>query len=124
MVRMLIDYGADVDECDPTTKSFPLHLICKGRDTDTIQWVAKILLDANAHSDYIDHQGKLPGKWGNFEIQELFRTKRKYSLKCRCAHVINSEKVSYADRLPKSLVTFVKRHGTGKSPIARPMWEW
>ena len=123
MARMLIEYGADVDEVDPTTKSFPLHLICNGRDVDAMQWTARTLLDANAHTDYIDPYENLPGQYtGYIEIEELLRNNQKLSLKCRCAHIINSEKVSYVGHLPKSLITFVKRHGTGKSRIVSSMW--
>ena len=75
----------------------------------------RILLDAGAHTDYIDKLGSLPGErsW-NFEVQELLRANRKFSLKYRCAHLINAHKVPYVNCLPKSLVTFVKRHGTGQ----------
>jgi hypothetical protein len=100
-----------VDEAHLITRSTPLHIICQTRNVDSSKSVIKLLLDANAHTDYTDICSRLPGDLTyQFEIQDLLRVNRKLSLKCRCAQLINSENVCYENSLSSHLIAFVRMH--------------
>ena len=116
MVRLLINYGADVDEVNAMRGSSPLHHVGDSQNAEAIRFVTQLLLDAGAHTDYIDRCESLPGEGCEMGVRELIRANQKYSLKCRCAHLINAHKVSYRNHLPESLIAFVGRHGTSYEP--------
>lgn len=121
MARLLINCGADVDEADPRTSSSPLHLVADIDDSADVQYAIRILLDANAHTDYVDNYGYLPGEnMRSAPSVQVLQANRKLSLKCRCAYLINANKLSYVNSLPTSLINFVQRHG----PRERPSYSW
>jgi hypothetical protein len=111
IVRLLIDYGADVNRADRRTKSTPLHLISRCYDVDVTKSVIRLLLDANAHTDCIDRNGRLPEDYTReFEIKEFMRANRKLSLKCQCAYLIILKNVCYMNYLPSNLIAFIRMH--------------
>jgi hypothetical protein len=102
-----------VDEVDLFSKSTPLHIISQtyNLNENLRRSVIELLLDANAHTDYINENGHLPEYYaGQAEIKELLRVNRKLSLKCRCAQLINSENVNYENSLSSRLIAFVRMH--------------
>jgi hypothetical protein len=111
-----------VDEVNSSSESTPLHIISQ---TDNVnenlrRSIIELLLDANAHTDYTDEYGHLPEYYGGqAEIKELLEVNRKLSLKCRCAQLINSENVNYANSLSSRLIAFVRMHGP-----RRQMYYW
>jgi hypothetical protein len=113
VVQLLIAYGADLDEAGPRTKSTPLHLLSSSEDIDNSRFFINLLLDANAHTDCIDKNGRLPEDCAaELEIKELLRVNRKLSLKCRCAQLIILKNVSYVNCLPSHLIAFIRMHDT------------
>ncbi len=100
-----------MDEAHLGMGSTPLHIISQAYNEDSSKSVIKLLLDANAHTDYTDIYSSLPeDRTYQLEIQELLRVNRKLSLKCRCAQLINSEKLCYENSLSSHLIAFVRRH--------------
>ncbi|CAF1131760.1 unnamed protein product [Adineta ricciae] len=84
IIRLLINARANVDELEPRTKSTPLHLIASSDDVDAAIATIRILLDANAHLDYVNYQGLRPEDVANnFEIKDYLRVNRQLSLKCQ-----------------------------------------
>ena len=74
MVRLLIDRGADVDEVDLRTGLTPLHLVSFDEGSDSRGLAIRILLDANAHTDYTDQYGRLLEEYAQeWEIRDLLR---------------------------------------------------
>ena len=111
IIRLLINAGANVDELEPRTKSTPLHLIASSHDVDAAVETIRILLDANAHLDYVDYQGLRPEDVAdNFEIRDYLRVNRQLSLKCQCAHLIAKNRICYKDALSARLIQFVHMH--------------
>ncbi|CAF3855504.1 unnamed protein product [Rotaria sp. Silwood1] len=112
VIRLLIDAGADVDQAHPRTKSTPLHMIADCVNADIARSIIELLFAADAHIDCIDYRNCRPeDRARTLEVKELLRTTQKLSLKCRCAHLINSTNMSYANYLSSRLVVFVRMHG-------------
>ncbi|CAF1133640.1 unnamed protein product [Adineta ricciae] len=111
IIGLLINAGANVDELEPRTKSTPLHLIASSDDVDAAVALIRILLDANAHLDYVNYQGLRPEDVAhNFEIKDYLRVNRQLSLKCQCAHLISKNRIRYKDNLSARLIQFVQMH--------------
>jgi len=111
MVQLLIQFGANVDEVDPILKATPLHLIARCDDVDHAQPLMRVLLDANAHSDYLDLNGRQPEDLTtNVELKDFLQVNRRLSLKCNCAHPIHSKKIYYGNYLSSNQIAFVKMH--------------
>lgn len=111
IIRLLIRCKANVDEVVPSTKSTPLHIIAECDDIDIARSVIMLLLEANAHTDFIDKYGRLPEDCAQIlEIKMCLRSNRKLSLKCRCAQLINLKNVYYENCLSSNLINFVEMH--------------
>lgn len=107
-----------MNEIHRDTKSTPLHLIARIYDMDVANTVIRLLLDANAHTDYTDYEGCTPEDCARtLEIKELLRNNRKLSLKCRCANLINLQNVPYENYLSSNLIAFVQMHNTNATYV-------
>ncbi|CAF0768149.1 unnamed protein product [Adineta ricciae] len=110
-IRVLIDSGVDVNEIVSSTKSTPLHLIAQCSNIDHARSVIRLLLEANAHLDYVNRNGlKAEQLACDWEIRDLLRINRKLSLKCQCAHLVNSRNLNYSHYLCPRLIKFVQMH--------------
>ncbi|CAF0928374.1 unnamed protein product [Adineta ricciae] len=94
-IRILIDSGVDVNEIVSSTKSAPLHLIAQCSNIDHVRSVIRLLLETNAHLDYVNRNGLQAEQVAyDWEIRDLLRVNRKLSLKCQCAHLVNSRNLN------------------------------
>ncbi|XP_014679678.1 PREDICTED: putative ankyrin repeat protein RF_0381 [Priapulus caudatus] len=112
----------------------PLHSFCRvmlackgdvyerGRE-GCVQIVHALLFNHGAHVDVVDAQGQTPyelWRWiyptrfrGNVESSDEIHGRMSaqyHSLKCHCARVIVRHSVAYENRLPPSLIEFVRAH--------------
>ncbi|CAF0983041.1 unnamed protein product [Adineta ricciae] len=114
IIRWLIYAGADVNETDSHSKTTLLHYVARSYNIGRERPIIQILLDADAHMDCVDAYGHLPEDYANDrEVREILRAHRKISLKCLCAHLIVSSKISYKHCLSPKLVHFVHIHSNG-----------
>ncbi|UJR11047.1 hypothetical protein I4U23_015231 [Adineta vaga] len=98
-LRVSIDSGVDVNEVILSAKSTLLHLIAR--------------CHTDAHIDCIDRNGSKPEDLALiWEIRMFLQENRKLSLKCQCAHLINTRNLSYRSHLSSALINFIRMHGT------------
>ncbi|XP_014673038.1 PREDICTED: 26S proteasome non-ATPase regulatory subunit 10-like [Priapulus caudatus] len=112
----------------------PLHSFCRvmlaGRDNagreggeGCVQIVHALLFNHGAHVDVVNARGETPYElWrriyptcfrGNVESSDEIHGRMSaqyHSLKCHCARVIVRPSVAYENRLPPSLIEFVRAH--------------
>ncbi|CAF1306550.1 unnamed protein product [Adineta ricciae] len=111
IIRWLIYAGADVNETDSHSKMTLLHYIVQPYNIDKARPILQILLDADAHIDCVNAYGRSPEDYvDDREVKEILRAHRKISLKCLCAHLIVSSKISYKHCRSPKLVHFVNIH--------------
>ncbi|XP_033346613.1 protein fem-1 homolog B [Bombus vosnesenskii] len=115
--KLLICCGADVNAMD-NERNTPLHIIVSYRepvsDFMTLHSIIMDLIEAGAHMDTVNSNGKTPYDAVATGVAEIIlRTQTKLSLKCMAAKVVNAYNLSYYGNVPRSLESFIELHGPG-----------
>ncbi|XP_043482021.1 protein fem-1 homolog B-like isoform X1 [Leptopilina heterotoma] len=114
---LLIQCGADVNAMDGE-RNTPLHVIVNYEkpisDFLTLHAIIMALIEAGAHMDTVNSQGKTPYDAATTGVAEIIlRTQTKLSLKCMAAKVVKTYNLSYCGTVPQSLESFIELHGSG-----------
>ena len=114
LAKLLIKCGAAVNVVDSENNS-PLHIIVRYAkpisDFLTLHNIIMILLNAGAHIDMCNKEGKTPTETSTTGVAEIIlRTQNRISLKCICARAVKKHKVVYKEQLPMLLEEFVDIH--------------
>ncbi|XP_017759150.1 PREDICTED: protein fem-1 homolog B [Eufriesea mexicana] len=115
--KLLIRCGADVNAMD-NERNTPLHVIVSYgepiSDFMTLHSIIMGLIDAGAHMDTVNSEGKTPYDAVTTGVAEIIlRSQTKLSLKCMAAKVVNTYNLSYCGNVPRSLESFIELHGPG-----------
>ncbi|XP_003697660.1 protein fem-1 homolog B [Apis florea] len=115
--KLFICCGADVNAMD-NERNTPLHIIVSYRepisDFMTLHSIIMALIEAGAHMDIVNSNGKTPYDAVTTGVAEIIlRTQTKLSLKCMAAKAINAYNLSYCGNVPRSLESFIELHGPG-----------
>ncbi|XP_063980650.1 protein fem-1 homolog B isoform X2 [Diachasmimorpha longicaudata] len=115
--QLLINCGADVNAMD-NERNTPLHVIVTYQkpisDFMTLHSIVLELVDAGAHMDIVNSQGKTPYDAATTGVAEiLLRTQTKLSLQCMAAKAVKTYNLSYSGNVPRSLESFIELHGPG-----------
>ncbi|XP_034933936.1 protein fem-1 homolog B [Chelonus insularis] len=115
--KLLIRCGADVNAMD-VDRNTPLHVIVTYakpiNDFMTLNGIIVELIEAGAHIDIVNSQGKTPYDAATTGVAEIIlRTQTTLSLKCMAAKAVKTYGLSYAGSVPKSLESFIELHGSG-----------
>ncbi|XP_051154335.1 protein fem-1 homolog B-like [Leptopilina boulardi] len=115
--KLLIQCGADVNAMD-SERNTPLHVIVSYEkpisDFLTLHAIIMGLIEAGAHMDTVNSQGKTPYESATTGVADIIlRTQTKLSLKCMAAKVVKTYNLSYCGSVPQSLESFIELHGSG-----------
>ncbi|XP_014616082.1 PREDICTED: protein fem-1 homolog B-like [Polistes canadensis] len=115
--KLLIQCGANVNAMDDE-RNTPLHVIvCYRRVTNdfmTLYSIIMELIEAGAHIDAVNSNGKTPYESVATGVAEiLLRTHTKLSLKCMAAKAVKTYNLSYCGNVPRILESFIELHGPG-----------
>ena len=94
----------------------PLHLIVVYQrvvaDFLTLHAVITALIDAGAHVDVVNSDGKTPMAKASTGVAEIIlKSQQKLSLKCLSAQAVRRHKLSFIGQVPATLEHFIKLHG-------------
>ncbi len=108
-MRILLQCGADVNAND-VEQFTPLHVFV-AHSAQCNEVILQLLCDAHAHLDYVNKSGETPIDVAfDRNIKQLLKARMTLSLKCLCARLIQTSRISLQGRVPNSLIAFVKRH--------------
>ena len=98
------------------TGNTPLHLIVMYQkvvgDFLTLHSIITSLIEAGAHVDVINNQGKTPMKKATTGVAEIIlKSQQKVSLKCLSAQAIKRHGLCFKGHVPASLEQFINLHG-------------
>ncbi|XP_053983870.1 protein fem-1 homolog B [Hylaeus volcanicus] len=115
--KLLVRCGADVNAMD-NERNTPLHVIVGCiktiSDFETLYTIIMELIEAGAHMDTINSRGQTPYYAAiTGEVESILRTQTKLSLKCIAARAVKTYNLSYCERVPRSLESFIELHGPG-----------
>ncbi|XP_043674739.1 protein fem-1 homolog B-like isoform X1 [Vespula pensylvanica] len=115
--KLLVRCGADVNAMDDE-RNTPLHVIvCYKKATSdfmTLYSIIMELIEAGAHIDTVNSNGKTPYESVATGVAEIvLRTHTKLSLKCMAAKAVKTYNLSYCGNVPRSLESFIELHGPG-----------
>lgn len=115
--KLLVDCGADVNAMD-AERNTPLHIIvCYTKATSdfmTLHSIIMELIEAGAHMDTVNSNGKTPYESVATGVAEIIlRTQTKLSLTCMAAKAVKTYNLSYCGNVPRSLESFIELHGPG-----------
>ncbi|KAG8039160.1 hypothetical protein G9C98_003467 [Cotesia typhae] len=115
--KLLIQCGADVNAMD-NERNTPLHVIVAYEkpisDFLTLHGIIVELVNAGAHVDTVNSEGKTPYDAATTGVAEIvLRTQTKLSLKCMAAKAVKTYGLSYTGYVPRSLESFIELHGPG-----------
>ncbi|XP_058796815.1 protein fem-1 homolog B-like isoform X2 [Phymastichus coffea] len=115
--KLLIQCGANVNAMD-NERNTPLHIIVQYEkpisDFLTLHSIILDLVEAGAHMDIVNSQGKTPFNAATTGVAEIIlRTQTKLSLKCMAAKAVKAYNLSYSGNVPRSLESFIELHGPG-----------
>ncbi|XP_033211455.1 protein fem-1 homolog B isoform X2 [Belonocnema kinseyi] len=115
--KLLVQCGADVNAMD-NERNTPLHVIVSYEkpisDFMTLHAIIMGLIEAGAHMDTVNSQGKTPYEAATTGVAEIIlRTQTKLSLKCMAAKAVKTYNLSYCGSVPQSLESFIELHGSG-----------
>ncbi|CAF3506636.1 unnamed protein product [Rotaria sp. Silwood1] len=118
--QLLLAYGQqwiDVNARDQNRSDTALHIVSRNFDQnikENVMKIIEILLNANAHIDYVNYHGKTPfDEVVDTDIRFLLQSKHKLPrLKCLCARLITIHQITYDHVWPKptALTNFVQLH--------------
>ena len=78
----------------------------------TLHSIITSLIEAGAHVDVINNQGKTPMKKATTGVAEIIlKSQQKVSLKCLSAQAIKRHGLSFKGHVPASLEQFINLHG-------------
>lgn len=115
--KLLIHCGADVNAMD-NNRNTPLHVIVGYTepisDFMTLYTIIMELIEAGAHVDTVNSNGKTPYDEVTTGVAEIIlRTQMKLCLKCMAAKAVKTYNLSYCGKVPRSLESFIELHGPG-----------
>uniref|UniRef100_A0A4W3IXF2 Protein fem-1 homolog B n=2 Tax=Callorhinchus milii TaxID=7868 RepID=A0A4W3IXF2_CALMI len=114
VTKLLLDCGADTNAVDAEGNS-PLHVIVQYNrpisDFLTLHAIIVSLVEAGAHADMTNKQGKTPLDKSTTGVSEiLLKTQMKMSLKCLAARAVRTYNINYKRQIPHTLEEFVEFH--------------
>ncbi|XP_002736746.1 protein fem-1 homolog B-like [Saccoglossus kowalevskii] len=114
LVKLFIECGANPDEIDINGNS-PLHIIVKYdkpiSDFLNLHCCIMSLLNAGAHIDRVNKEGKTPMQVSTTGVSEIIlKTQTKISLKCFAARAVKMHEIPYKGCVPKQLEQFIEIH--------------
>ncbi|XP_053596423.1 protein fem-1 homolog B-like isoform X1 [Microplitis demolitor] len=115
--KLLIECGADVNAMD-NDRNTPLHVIVAYEkpisDFLTLHGIVVELINAGAHVDTVNSEGKTPYDAATTGVAEIvLRSQTQLSLKCMAAKAVKTYGLSYTGYVPRSLESFIELHGPG-----------
>ena len=78
----------------------------------TLHSIITSLVEAGAHVDVINNQGKTPMVKATTGVAEIIlKSQQKLSLKCLSAQAVKRHRISFMGHVPASLEQFINLHG-------------